>query len=305
MGLVMSNSLKKLAAVGFLLLVALWLAGIARTYFLPEPEPFTFPTVISFSSADYRSGARTAHNLAQIDLAKDPLPKMLDQADINQIRVYEKTAELSAGSTAFGEDEARTRNAIGTHKAVIFSEKSTGIVPERSLALGISVHPDRFDALLQEISHIGQLSAINVQQHDRTGEFRRLHAQRQSLKKHQEAIVKLLANSMLSVEEALKLEQKVLEIEKEMQPLGAQLGDFLGQEPSYNLLLTLQEQVPGSRHDRSYTFARRLGTGFYWAIGWWLVGAIGISFLVGTVMSIKILWPSSWTIGSKIPSDRS
>jgi hypothetical protein len=292
----MNNYLKKLGAAAFLLFLGLWLAGVIRTYFVTEPDNYSLlldlasrAPRMSPLSEGFRSGTRVAHNLAQIDLSKDSLPKILDQADVNQIRVYDKTAELSTGSPDFGEDEARIRKAIATHKAIVFSESATGIAPARLLSIGIGVHPDRFDGLLQQISQVGQLVANKVQQQDRTGEFLRLHAERQSLKKHQEAIVKLLANDKLTVEEALKLEQKVLEVEKEMQPMGVKLGDFVGKEPSYNLFLTLTEIQPGSLDDRSFTIGRRLGSGFIWAIGWWFASVLGIGLIVGAVVSIKIL----------------
>src|SRR5262249_11237076 len=160
---------------------------------------------------------------------------------------------------------ARIRTNIKGQKAVVFSERATGIPPHRSLSLGIGVHPEGFDALLQGLIQVGQPRSINVQQQDRTTDFRRLYAQRQSLKKHLEAILKLRDSGKLSVEEALKLEQKVVEVEKELQAVGVQLGDLLNKEPSYNVFLSLQEVQPGSWSDRSFTFSRRLGNGFIWA----------------------------------------
>jgi hypothetical protein len=283
---------KRLAAVAFLLFLGLWVGGVFRTFTLAQPELQAFATPVGSSIDEIRSGMRTANNLKQIGLTQTPLPQVLDQEDVNKIRVYEKTAQLSLGTAAFNGDEEHIRKAIVTHKAVIFSEKTTGIGPERSLALGISVHPDRFDSLLHELAEVGQIASINVQQQDRTAEFRRLHAQRQSLKKHHETILKLRGTGNLSVEETLKLEQKILEIEKEIQTAGVQLGDLLDKEPSYNLFVTLQEYQPGSRHDRSFTLARRLGSAFLWALGWWAVGALGVGVLVATYASINTLWPA-------------
>jgi hypothetical protein len=285
----MADHWKKLIALGFLLLVGLWAAGVVRSFGMAHSDLPALSVSIPSSVEDYRGSLRTANNLAQIGLVKAPLPKVLDQEDIQQIRVYEKTAQISAGSTAFADDEARIRKALADHQAVVFSEKATGISPERSLALGISVRPDKFDALLHALTEIGQVGAITVQQHDRTTEFRRLHAQRQSLKKYQEAILKLRASDKLTVEEALKLEQKIQEIEKELQTLGVQLGDLLGKEPSYNLFVTLQEYQPGSRYDRGFTFTRRLGSGLYWAAGWWFVAAAGAGVLIGVYLSVRTL----------------
>jgi hypothetical protein len=280
---------KKLAAVGFLAFLALWAGGVLRSFALAEPERPTISAPAFFSGEDYRSNRAQASNLAQIGFAKAPLAQVLDQEDVRKIQVYEKTAQITSGTTAFADDEGRIRRAVAAQNARVFSEKASGITPERSLALGISVHPDRFDALLHDLTAVGQLGSINVQQQDRTGEFRRLNAQRQSLKKHQEAILKLRGAGKLTVEEALKLEQKIMEVEKDIQAVGAQLGDLLGKEPSYNLFVTLQESPPGGRLDRGFTLARRFGGGFLWALGCWLVAALGMGLLVATYLSVRTL----------------
>src|SRR5262249_46577889 len=153
-------------------------------------------------------------NLKQLALALHAgLPQILDREDVGAIQVYEKLAQLCCTSPTFGDDEERVRQAITAQHAAIFSERSSGLAPQRSLALGLNVRPDCFDALLQELSQVGQLESILVQQQDRTLDFRRLHAQRQSLKKHLEAVLKLRAAARPSIEESLKLEQKVLEVE--------------------------------------------------------------------------------------------
>jgi len=288
----MSPFAKKTAALGFLLFLALFLGGIIRSATLKEsdlPELDVQLPISSASRGDYRSEARTAHNLAQIGLTQTPLPQVLDLENLNKIQVYEKTAHLGSSTIAFPEDEERTRKAITHQKAAIFNERRTGIAPDRQLSLGIAVHPDCFDDLLRTLEQVGQLGSILVQQQDRTAEFRKLHAQRQSLKKYQEAILKLRQNEKLSVEEALKLEQKIQEIDKEAQAVGVQLGDLLGKEPSYNLFLQLDETQKGGRRDRSFTLSRRLGSALLWAGGWWLVAAAGLGLVGATVVSTRTL----------------
>jgi hypothetical protein len=233
-----------------------------------------------------------AHNLGQIDLGNSPLPKVLDQEQINEITIFEKTAQLSAGTTAFAADEKRIRAAIATNNAVVFSEKATGIAPQRRLALGISVQPQRFDALLTALNAVGNLEAVDVEQKDRTTEFRKLHGQRLALKKQLEAILAVRNSNKLSVDDALKMEQKIGEIEKEIQTVGVQLGDLLGREPSYNLFITLQEGQAGSRHDAEFTLTRRLGSGLLWGIGWWFLAALGVALGLGTIVSVLALRPN-------------
>jgi hypothetical protein len=294
----MRTFVQKLAAVGFLMFVGLWLAGLARSHTQERPEPAAFAAPVLAALEEYRSRVRVANNLRQIGLADAPLPRVLEREGADKIRVYEKTAQLSSATSTFSADETLIRQAAAAHQAVIFSEQATGLAPERVLALGISVRPDRFDLLLDELTRLGHLGSISVVQQDRTGEFRRLNAQRQSLQKHQEALLKLRGAGRLSVEEALKLEQRLLEVEKEMQSVGVQLGDLLSKEPSYNLFVTLQEYQPGGRHDPGFTLGRRLGSALLWALGWWLVAALGVGLLAGTYVSIQTLRPARVAAGS-------
>jgi hypothetical protein len=123
---------------------------------------------------------------------------------------------------------------------------------------------------------------VSVQQRDRTGEFRRLHAQRLALKKHLEAVLKLRGAGKGSVDDSLKVEQKVQGIEKEIQALGVQLGEFLGKESFYNVKLTLSENRAGSS---------RMGQAFFWAATWWLTCAGVVGLLAGSFVSARTLWP--------------
>jgi hypothetical protein len=288
---------KKLAAVGFLVFLAIWIGGIARTYTMAKPDPaadaFAAPILSSPSYGDEASSGRNVtNNLKQIGIA---LPQVLDRQDINEVEIYAKTAHLASGSSTFADDVERTRKVIADNKAAIFNETASGIAPHRVLSFGIGVHPDRFIALIDQLTGIGQIESINVGQQDLTGEFRRLHAQRQSLMKHQAFILKLRDTDKLSVEEALKLEQKALEVEKEIQLVSAQLGDLATKEPTCNVFMTLQEFQPGSWNDRGFTVSRRLRSGFIWALGWWFLTALGIGCLVGTLVSVKTLRSSPRT----------
>jgi hypothetical protein len=287
---------KKLAAVGFLVFLAIWIGGIARTFTMAQPEPADAFSVPILSSPSYgeeaSSGRNVMNNLKQIGLG---LHQVLDGQDINDVEIYAKTAHIASGCSTFADDVLRTRQVIADHKAAIFNETASGIAPHRVLSLGIGVHPDRFVALVDQLTGMGQIGSINVGQQDLTGEFRRLHAQRQSLKKHQAFILKLRDTDKLSVEEALKLEQKALEVEKEIQSVSSQLGDLAAKEPTCNVFMTLQEFQPGSWNDRGFTVSRRLGSGFIWAVGWWFLAALAIGSLLGTFVSVKTLRSSSRT----------
>lgn len=282
----MNHRRKQVAAVAFLAFVVLWVVGLVRG----APRPDSSPALdwSSGSSDNTTSRQQFANNLHKIGLGAMPLPAVLDQADIDRIQVFEKTARLTNSTTSFDGDQSAIRSAVESHQAVIFNETNGGIAPSRRFSLEIGVHPDRFDALVEELRKVARLESVSVQQRDRTGEFRRLHAQRQSLKKHLEAVQKLRGAANPTIDDQLKLEQKVQDIEKELQNIGVQLGDFVGKDSYYHVHVTLSEA--DGRFDHAYTLPLRVGHAFLWALAWWCGTALTLFVVVGTVLSIRALW---------------
>src|SRR5437868_13916275 len=110
---------KKVAALGFLTFLALWIAGIIRGWSLPYPQPVA--PRLSLSDEVYYSNAQLANNLKQMGLSLLSLPLVLAKADVERIRVYEKSAQLAAGTTMFEDDETLIRSAIQSHEASILN----------------------------------------------------------------------------------------------------------------------------------------------------------------------------------------
>jgi hypothetical protein len=279
---------KKGAAIGFLAFLGLWVGGMIRGLTLPPPAApeWHLPVneILSRRSA-------SANNLHQLGLEQTPLPLVVDQADVERIRVYEKDARLTAATAAFDHDAALVRFALEQHQALVFNEKGSGINPGRRLTLEIGVHPEEFDALVGQLREIARLESVSVEQRDRTGEFRQLHAERQSLKNHLDSLLKLRGGKNLSIEDELKLEQKIQDIEKPLQALGVQLGDLLGKESFYQVYVTLWEYQPGGWSDRTYNLPWRLAQAFLWALPWWCTVALAFVALAGACLSIQALWP--------------
>lgn len=287
----MRQFLHKLAAAGFLVFVALWVGGTVRGYTLPYPQA----PIFDFSSMSFdrlqNVRVQSANNLKQMGLAATPVPLVLDRPEVEQIEVYERIAYLGAATRAFDDDEAQIRSAAAGHGAKIFNESFSGLAPDRQLTLDIGVNPEKFDALLQELKQIGKFEHITVQQRDRTADFRQLNAKRQALKKYLDATLKLRGVKDASIDDSLKVEQKIQDIEKELHQVGVQLGDLLGKESFYHIQISLREYQTGSRHDREYTMPKRVAHAFVWAVAWWCATAIAVGAGVGTVLSVKILWP--------------
>jgi Domain of unknown function (DUF4349) len=279
---------RKSAAVGFLALLVFWVVGTVQGPAAPNPQAPAWYLPVAL---DPLARLSCANNLHQLGFGHMPLPQILDQADWDRIQVFEKNARLEAATPAFDDEEFRIRSALREHQGIVLNENSSGIAPERRLTLEIGVYPEKFDGLVEQLRQITQLESVSVQQADRTGEFRRLHAQRQSLKKHLESVLKLRDAKNASIDNALKLEQKIQDIDKELQSLSVQFGDFLGKQSFYHVSLTLSEVHSSSGLERVFTLDRRLFHALLWALGRWFALAASIGVLAATYLSLHVLWP--------------
>lgn len=288
----MQHLWKKTAAAGFLVFLALGLVGTIRAFTLPYPRLLRSSLPMSLPMLE--RNLPTANNLKQVGLGLMPLPLLLEQGNVERIRVYERSGQLALATQAFDDDEARIRSAVTVHQALVLNEKISGLVREQRLVLELGIHPDRFDELMNQLCGIGHLESVSVQQRDRTDEFRRLHAQRQSLTKRNAAVLKLRATKNLSMDDTLRLEQRLQDIDKEVQTVGLQIGDLLSKESLYHVYVALAEYDPGSRLDPTYIWPQ-LRYGFIWGLGRWFVLALGIGGVFGTWFSVRTLWPAKTT----------
>jgi Domain of unknown function (DUF4349) len=282
----MSLVMKKFAAVGFLAFLGLWIVASIRGLTLDYPPPA--PLSIELIREDY-SRQQVANNLKAVGLAETPAPMLLDLADIEKIRIHEKRAVLATNSVEFDDDSTKIHSAIAAHKAEILTYRKSGIEPGRRLILEIGVHPDGFDALVEQLRGVGRLASINVEQKDRTGEFRKLHAERQRLKKNLDSLNKLRDGKTLSLDDALRLESKAQEIEQKIQDLGVQFGDLLGKQSYYHVHVTLAEHQAGDKRDLAYSIPQRLFHAALWAAVWWFAVALAVAIALATRRSVWML----------------
>jgi len=154
---------------------------------------------------------------------------------------YEKVATVAANTSVFKQDEAQVRKLIESYNALIQFEQNAGLQGNRSIHLAIGVDPDKFDVFTQKISEIGSLSFFQINKTDKTNEYKDLQAKQMSLQKARKSLIGLKSKGG-KVEELIGLENRILDIENQIQGLGVKLGDFDTENEFCTVKYTLQEQ---------------------------------------------------------------
>lgn len=212
-------------ALGYLLLVAvhfLYLElggysnnrGIFRQQMAPPNEAMQF----EMPAASRSKGDGNYGNYATLAFKASPTQAAVEQK-------YEKVGSLSAESDKFEQAEARARDIVKEHNALIQEEAVISNNDLRHLNLTIGVPPDSFDAVVAALKNVGKTGHYEVTKTDKTNDFLELKAKRTTLEKARDSLIGLKAQGG-KIEELVELEQQVLKLEDQIQGLGVQLGQF-------------------------------------------------------------------------------
>ena len=207
-------------ALGYLVLVALHFLylelGGGRYGYAPEEEARMKVEALNSSWAD----ARDVKNYASLTVA---LPQAEGVQTVEQ--KYEKIASLQSTTTQFDTDEQKTRAAVKAHDALIQEEVTNSDNNRRWLRLTIGVPPGHFDDIVADLKKIGKIDSYQVTKTDKTNDYLELKAKRTTLEKTRDALVDLKKQGG-KIDELVKLEQEILDVEGKIQELGVQLGQF-------------------------------------------------------------------------------
>jgi len=146
-------------------------------------------------------------------------------AAINVDQKYEKIAAIKTKSSEFENEEKSSRTKIEEQQALIQFEQKGGNPGNRKLHLVIGVPPENFDALYADLIQIGTVQAKLITKKDKTNEYKELNAKKKSLEQVRNSLIELKSKGG-KIEEYMGLENRILEIEQELQSLGVSLGDF-------------------------------------------------------------------------------
>jgi len=271
----------------------LFLARLAYGYLSPDAVPDILSDRAVSSTIITNIGGRSEGFLKQ-NIASEKLKvQRSDHAEsINVDQKYEKVASLESQSKAFDDDEKGIRAQTSKYSGLIQFEQSSGLIGARHLDLGIGVPPDRFDQVVSELKTIGELASIKIDKTDKTNEYKTLKAKRASLERTRDSLLSLKAKSG-RIDEFTNLENRMLEIDQEIQATGVQLGDYDQENEFCTVKLSLFEKGTASH---GISFRHRVVVALAWAIRYYALllgvlvcGALFTLILVVILQRLNII----------------
>lgn len=176
---------------------------------------------------------------------------------------YEKVASVASQSQSFDEDEKRLREMAVNYNALIQYEQNFGLAGRRRLNLAIGVPPSHFDAMVAKVKEIGKTVSFRVDKTDKTNEYKDLNAKKVSLEKTRDALIALKSKGG-RIDESINLENRILEIESELQALGVSLGEFDKENEFCTVKVTLEEGAAAIK--TSIPFIHRVKVALEWTV---------------------------------------
>lgn len=187
---------------------------------------------------------------------------------------YEKVAEIKTTTTRFEEEEQASRKAITRFNALIQFEQKRGNQGQRVINLVVGVPPENFDSLYNTLTTIGNIEAKQITKKDKTNEYKELNARKQSLEKIRNSLLDLKTKGG-KIEEFMNLENRILDIEQQLQNLGVSLGDF----DDENEFCTVQFSMREGKEIK-ISIAHRIKVALEWTIKLYLQWVVSLFFMV-------------------------
>jgi hypothetical protein len=197
-------------------------------------------------------------------------PRSVDQK-------YEKIATIETKSTDIASDEKKVRDFVNTSGSIIQYENNSGLKENQSriIKLAIGVPPDKFDTMVEEFKKIGTTAVLTIDKKDKTNEYKDLQAKKESLLKIRDSLISLKGKGG-RIDEFISLENRILEIEDEIQKFGISLGEFDSENEFCTVLLTLFENKPVA----TISLVHRIKVASEWAIKYYAMLFIGLLSVV-------------------------
>lgn len=186
---------------------------------------------------------------------------------------YEKIASVNTKTNKFKEEEALLRRQIEMNNAIIQFEQKKGNEGNRKLNLSIGVPPEKFDTLYNSLIKIGKVQSKQITKNDKTNEYKELNAKKVSLEKVLTSLIDLKSKGG-KIEEYIDLENRILEIEQQLQNLGVNLGNFDDENEFCTIKFSLHEG-----QELKISIVHRLKVALEWTVKIYLKIMVTMAFL--------------------------
>lgn len=253
---------KKTAAILLLLFVTLFIFRLIYGY-QTVPEP-TLSSVFN-EMIDLSSGVRKNYASKEYLLSAGVSPISVDQK-------YEKIADIKTLSTKFDTEELQIRAQVKDYKGLIQFENKSGNKGHRKLNLIIGIPPENFDSIYQSLIDIGRIQSKQITKTDKTNEYKELNAKKASLEKIRSSLIELKDKGG-RIDEYMQLENRILEIEQQLQGLGVSLGNFDDENEFCTVKVALTEVEVSE-----ISTLQRIKVALEWTIEYYALLLVGLSF---------------------------
>lgn len=203
---------------------------------------------------------------------------------------YEKIADVQSGSSQFDEDEKYVRKQVEESDGIIQYERKYGNDGDRRLQLQIGVPPENFDSLYAQLICVGKIHSKEIIKNDKTNEYLELNARKASLEKTLKSLIEF-KNVNGKIDEYINLENRILEIEEQLQNLGVNLGDFDESNEFCTIRFSLSETETPKKVVWSFMFRGKVA--LEWTIRYFAIIVVSAFFagsaaLVGMILFEKL-----------------
>lgn len=185
---------------------------------------------------------------------------------------YEKIADINSLTTKFNKEEELIRAQIKDYDGLIQFENKSGNKGNRKLNLVIGIPPDNFDSIYQSLIKIGKIQSKQITKTDKTNEYKELNAKKASLEKIRTSLIELKSKSG-RIDEYMQLENRILDIEQQLQGLGVSLGNFDDENEFCTVKVALSETQL-----IEISTLQRIKVALEWTFKYYVLLLLGLSF---------------------------
>ncbi|MEM7373237.1 MAG: DUF4349 domain-containing protein [Bacteroidota bacterium] len=244
----------------------------------------THPGQIQFANFDsFLSGPSTRMNIASSKYEYKNLKSEYGES-IHVDQKYEKIANLSCRTTEFEEEEAKIKATIDANQAIIQFQQKSGNKGNQQLSLQIGVPPSLFDTFIETIQQNHQVVSVHITKKDKTNEYRELNSKLATLKETRQSLLQLKSKGG-KIEEYIQLENRILQIDEQLQGLGVQLGNFDSENEFCTVNLSLIEEGKPQK----IGFVQRMKVALEWTIKYYLMTMAGLFFALGVALVLIMI----------------